>query len=277
MKAMQGGSTMERPTLIRTQAVLVLLTSLLAWTVMLLQHSALAQMLPPILQLGHAQNALSLPWMISWLIMVVAMMLPPALPFLNAIQKLVYGLPKQYNLQTLATVLFISAWMIVGAGLALTGQMVEGLLLQWRWGIDHATLLTAASAILAGAYQLSPVKRTCLLACRSPVGVILGRWNPHQRTVSITRITLRYAMVCIGCCWPLMALTLAVGSITLPVMVMVSVLMALERLLPATRPLVPLQAGFAFVLGFLLLTQSIGIHATPPLDGSPHPQGHHHS
>lgn len=261
----------------RPQTWLVLLTSLLAWTVMLLQHSALGQVLPPMLQVSHTQDALSLPWMVSWLIMVMAMMLPPALPFLNAIQTLVHELPQQHKLQGWTTVLFVSAWMLVGAGLACTSEVIEGLVLRWSWGMDHTSLLIAAAAILAGAYQLSPIKRSCLLACRSPVGVILSRWNPHQQALSITAITLRYAVVCIGCCWPLMALTLAVGSITLPVMVMVSVLMALERLLPATRPLVPLQAGFAFVLGFVLLTQTIGIHDTPPMDASPHPPGHHHS
>ena len=261
---------------IRPQAWPVLLVSLLAWAVMLLQHSALAGMLPPLLQVHHGQEPLSVAWMISWLVMVLAMMLPPALPFLNAIRKLVSGLPQAHHLQALASVLFISAWMLVGVGLATGSHMIEGLLLLWSWGKGHASLLAAAAAILAGAYQLSPVKRSCLLACRSPVGVILSLWKPHQRAVSITRITLRYALVCIGCCWPLMALTLVVGSITLPVMVMVSVLMALERLLPATRPLVPMQAGLAFALGFLLLTQPIAIHESPPTDPSPHPPSHHH-
>lgn len=260
--------------MIRHPTGAVLLISLLAWLVMLLQHSPYAASLPPLLQLSHGPAAPGAAWVLGWLVMVLAMMLPPALPFLHKVSALVAARPWPQALLALAATLFMAAWTLAGLALAAASQLIAPLLRHWAWGAAHPALLTAAAATLAGAYQLSPLKRACLIACRSPVGLMLVHWRPRRAAASLAAITLRYAAVCIGCCWPLMALTLLVGAITLPVMVVVSLLMALERLLPQARPLVPIQAGFAFALALLLLLDPAGPAPGPaPVQAPVH---HHH-
>jgi predicted metal-binding membrane protein len=117
---------------------------------------------------------------------------------------------------------------------------------------------------------------------------MLVHWRPDRPVTSLSSIALRYSLVCIGCCWPLMAVTLLVGSLLLPVMVIVSLLMLCERLLPSVRKLIPIQAGFAFALAVFLfadlgpnLGSNPGDTASPlaPDPGSPHhthDHVHHH-
>lgn len=255
--------------------VTVLITSGVAWIVMILQHTDWSSLLPEGLRVSHGGSWWSLSWMLAWFVMVLAMMLPPALPFLKAVQALVDGRRRALLLYLQAASTFVALWMVVGVLLALISLLLSEMLMHWPWAVANPGRLAGLAAILAAAYQFSPLKRTCLTACRSPTALMLVHWHPARPVASLQQIALRYALVCIGCCWPLMALTLLVGSVLLPVMVVVSVLMLAERLLPSSRPLVPLQAAAAFGLGVLLLSdpgqQSLQhLHVHPPV----HPLSH---
>lgn len=210
--------------------------------------------------------------------MIVAMMLPPALPFLHTTTKLGGGLIRGRALVATAAAAFMTTWGLVGVVLIVIGHLLAHLSITIPWLTSHPALISGAAAIFVGAYQLSPLKKACLIACRSPTGLIMAAWNPYRPWRSMLNIGIRYAVVCIGCCWTLMLLTLIVGVFTLPLMVIVSVIMLLERLLPAVRPLVPFQAALACALGFLLLFGSLppglslGAREIPT-----HPTTHHHS
>jgi len=271
-------------------AAAVLVPSSIAWIVMILQHSPWFTVLPLPLQVSHADPWLSAGWLLSWLIMIVAMMLPPALPFFRAVGRLVRGRSGELWLAALAALLFVSAWMVAGLLLSLLSLLIsQGLALN-PWLHARQPLLAGLAVLAAGLYQLSPLKQSCLTACRSPTGLMLVHWRPDQPVSSLASVALRYSLVCIGCCWPLMAVTLLVGSLLLPVMVIVSLLMLCERLLPSVRKLIPIQAGFAFALAVLLFADS-GVNsgrnsgdATSPLAPDPvtphqthdHLHLHHH-
>jgi predicted metal-binding membrane protein len=79
---------------------------------------------------------------------------------------------------------------------------------------------------------------------------------------SAVTAAVRYALICIGCCWATMLLTVIVGAYALPLMVVVSAIMLAERTLPRVRPLIPLQASLAIVLGLLLLVQQIPVEVS---------------
>jgi predicted metal-binding membrane protein len=196
-------------------------------------------------------------WLGGWFIMVVAMMLPPALPFLQAMQRLTDGLPSDRALVASAAAAFIAAWTLAGVILVVTGNLLSSLLGIIPGLAERPMLVSGLAAIFVGAYQLSPLKQTCLTACRSPTAIVLLVWNQGQPWRSAIAIGMRYGFVCIGCCWTLMLLTLVVGAFVLPLMVIVSVIMLLERLLPSVRPLVPLQAALACAIGILLLFGSL--------------------
>jgi predicted metal-binding membrane protein len=231
----------------RTLTVGVVSLSTVAWLVMLMLHGG-----------GHGLSpALTLSWLSGWFIMVMAMMLPPALPFLQALQRLTSGLPKGAVMVASAAVAFLMTWTLAGIFLVTTGHLFARWLTDFPWLVDRPMVLSGVAAILVGAYQLSPLKQACLTACRSPVALMLVAWEDRHPWRSALTIGMRYALVCIGCCWTLMLLTLVVGAFVLPLMMMVSVIMLLERLLPSVRPLVPIQAALACAIGILLLLGSL--------------------
>jgi predicted metal-binding membrane protein len=223
---------------------MVFVISALAWLAMVLLHGG-----------GFSHPSAS--WLSGWLIMVMAMMLPPALPFLQAMQRLTHGLPQGGAMVASAAVVFIATWTLAGFFLVTTGSLFASGLAAIPWLVDRPAVMSGLAAILVGAYQLSPLKQACLTACRSPVALMLVAWNQAHPWRSTLTIGGRYAAVCIGCCWTLMLLTWVVGAFVLPLMVVVSVIMLLERLLPSVRPLMPLQAALACAIGVLLLLGSL--------------------
>ena len=81
---------------------------------------------------------------------------------------------------------------------------------------------------LAGAYQLSPLKRRCLARCRWPLGFLL-RLAGYRGRLRDVRAGAVHGGYCLGCCWALMATLLAVGSMNLGWMLGLAALILLEK------------------------------------------------
>jgi predicted metal-binding membrane protein len=89
----------------------------------------------------------------------------------------------------------------------------------------------AVGALLAAAlYEMTPLKTKCLLKCRSPLGFLLSSWRDGLRC-AFTMGT-RHGAWCLGCCWALMVALFALGVMSLTWMLVVSGLIAAEKLLP---------------------------------------------
>lgn len=196
-------------------------------------------------------------WLAGWAIMVVAMMLPPALPLLRALSRLAGTPASRRALLMTAGLCFLLVWVLAGAVLLAGGSALSQRLRDLPALAQQPALLSGLAALAAGAYQFTPWKNACLRACRSPTGLLLLRWRADRPMASAVQIGIAYGLVCIGCCWALMLLTLTVGALALPVMVIASVLMLLERVLPSVRRLVGLQAAFACLVGLLLLSGAV--------------------
>lgn len=193
-------------------------------------------------------------WYAGWLVMVVAMMLPPALPLLHVVRRLVASHPRPTLLVAVCAVAFIAAWAAVGVVLMLGAALLAGAAEQWAWLQAHPEVPSGLAAVVAGGYQLTPWKNACLTACRSPLGLAMTTWSgTRPGSFEAGLLGLRYGAVCVGCCWALMLLTLTVGTAALPVMVVAGVLMAAERMLAHVRPLIPMIAAAAVTTGLLLL------------------------
>jgi predicted metal-binding membrane protein len=185
----------------------------------------------------------------AWTIMVLAMMLPPALPLLQTVRQLTSRQPDPWRLTTLSAMTFVGAWTVVGATVVI-GDLGVRLLTERNWPDADPRWLTAGALVLAGVYQFSPLKDLCLRGCRSPRSFVLTHWQGRRSTGAET-ITLSgaYALSCIGCCWALMLICFAVGTAALPVMVALSLLMAAERLVSWGRRLVRPSGLVLIVLG----------------------------
>jgi len=94
-----------------------------------------------------------------------------------------------------------------------------------------STLAYAIGVILvaAGAYQLSPLKQVCLRACRSPLGFLLGHWRAGRR--GSLALGWSHALYCLGCCWALMLVLVAAGAMGLPWVLLITAVVAAEKLM----------------------------------------------
>ena len=95
-------------------------------------------------------------------------------------------------------------------------------------GIERAML--PALLILAGGYQLTPLKRACLRMCQSPLGFLMSHWRAGG--AGAFRMGLEHGAYCVGCCWALMLLLFAGGVMNLAVILALTMFVAFEKLAP---------------------------------------------
>jgi len=163
----------------------------------------------------------------AWVVMTAAMMFPSIAPMVLAYAGMQRG-------RRASTPLFVAGYVLLwgAAGLAayaalkLGGQLDGGLFAWHRAGRWTAAGVLAAAAI----YEFTPLKYACLRRCRAPVGFLVTEWR-DGRTGAL-RMGLVHAAWCLGCCWTLMAALFALGAMSVPWMIVVAALIAVEKLLP---------------------------------------------
>jgi predicted metal-binding membrane protein len=167
----------------------------------------------------------------QWQLMVVATMLPLAIPAVVARARRT----RRWLATTGAVAAATCAVWTGFAVAALAGDaMVHRLVAAWPWLGSRQWLVTAALLVLAGAVHLAPSERRALAAARSP-----------------SSAPLRYAISCLGSCWALMLVMFAVGAERLLWMAVLAAVMTVERVTrygPRLAPLVGLALISAAVL-----------------------------
>jgi predicted metal-binding membrane protein len=99
--------------------------------------------------------------------------------------------------------------------------------------------------ILAAAYELTPIKRGFLAACRRPPAEVPSR----SRFGAIVE-GMSAGICCLGCSWALMAALFALGVMSLTWMALVAVLVAFEKLAPWPRAGIALTATVLIAIAF---------------------------
>ena len=166
-----------------------------------------------------------------WLAMTAIMMGPVVYPWLRAL----------WRIEAASVIPFAGGYMLAWAGFSAAAAGVHvglaALSLPVPFAMD-APVLSAAALGLAGAFQLTALKEACLSHCRSPAGFLLTRWRPGAGAGA--RLGVEHGLYCVGCCWALMALALALGMINLVWMGLLMAVMVAETVLPfgarLTRP-----------------------------------------
>ena len=118
--------------------------------------------------------------------------------------------------------------------------------IQWGPPALGTTLLAA------GLYQLTPLKRVSLSHCRSPFGFVAQHWREGR--LGAFRMGLRHGGFCFGCCWALFAVLVAAGVMSLAWMLLLTLVVFVEKVLPQGE-LSATAVGVAFAaLGLLVAT-----------------------
>jgi predicted metal-binding membrane protein len=167
-----------------------------------------------------------------WVVMMTAMMLPSASPLV-----LLYGAAARKAAQPGAaprTYALAAGYLVAWAAFSLAATALQrglaSLLLLSPMMEAAGSRVTATLLILAGVYQLTPLKHACLRACQSPLGFLMRRWRDGSS--GAFRLGLDHGAYCVGCCWALMMLLFAGGVMNMIVIAGLTVLVALEKLAP---------------------------------------------
>src|SRR5579863_203618 len=112
-----------------------------------------------------------------WAVMMVAMMVPSATPMVMAFARVAGA---HSTRPTLRICLFASGYIAVWTLFSAAATAIQFALLHWSL-ISNALVTTplAGGAILAvaGIYQLTPLKQSCLGRCQSPIGFLMTHWR----------------------------------------------------------------------------------------------------
>ena len=170
-----------------------------------------------------------------WTVMMIGMMLPSAGPLV-----LLYGAaarrssPQTSARQTyLLAAGYVAAWTMFSLGATALQRALASLLLLSPMMEAANPRIGAALLIVAGVYQWTPLKDTCLHACQSPIGFLMGRWR--NGAMGALRMGFEHGLYCVGCCWALMLLLFAGGVMNVVVIVGLTALVAFEKLAPFGR------------------------------------------
>jgi len=159
-------------------------------------------------------------FMAMWLTMTVAMMLPTTGPMVMAHHFVVTRRGEGPSATIVFVLGYLALWAVAGLP-ALAGLLGMG-------ELARSPAVAGTILVLAGAYQLTPLKNVCLKNCRSPLGFILthdfgnGAWGAFRAGAS-------HALYCLGCCWALMAILVVVGLMNLAWMAALTLLILAEK------------------------------------------------
>ena len=193
----------------------VLMLATLSW-IFVLDGMAMDSMHPPLWAL-----------VVMWSIMMVAMMLPSATPAI-----LLYATVRKSRQPDNAAAqpwVFLAGYLLVWLVFSVVAALVQSRLPSAAMGLESPTA-QASLLIAAGLYQLSPLKSACISQCRSPTQFISRNWRAG--TAGAVRLGILHGAYCVGCCWVLMTLLFVGGVMNVAWIIVITILVTAEKLLP---------------------------------------------
>jgi predicted metal-binding membrane protein len=165
-------------------------------------------------------------FLVTWVVMMIAMMFPSVAPMVLTHASVV----RSRGGGSVPSVAFVFGYLLVwtAAGLVplgiiqLLGSSVAAPVSVWLPRAGGAVI------VLAGAYQLTPMKNICLKACRSPLSFVLTH-DFGGGSHAAVRAGVSHGLFCLGCCWALMAVLAVLGLMNLAWMAVFAALFFLEK------------------------------------------------
>src|SRR4051794_8309779 len=163
-------------------AAAILTTALVAWIVTVQRMRGM--------DAGPGTDLGGLGWFVGiWVTMTAAMMLPSAAPAV-----IVFARFRRGARVTGFVVGYLAAWTAYGLAAYGAYRLLRTAAPSFTNWHEHGAWVAGGALVVAGAYQLTPLKRACLHRCRAPAGLIA-----HRRRSGF-RIGTEHGLACIGCC-----------------------------------------------------------------------------
>ena len=223
---------------------------LLAWASMAKEASSMNSIghLPacciPQLKPWHMEDFLVVSLM--WAVMMVAMMTPSAIPMLLTFA---FVNRKRSKEAFVPTWIFFCGYLLVWTIFSFLVALVQWYLHQKALisptMISSSGLLSGILVMVAGVFQFTPLKNTCLAHCQSPLSFLMGHWHEGKRGALL--MGLKHGLYCSGCCWVLMLLLFVFGVMNIAWIALLTLVVLLEKIIPK-------KFRFSFMLGCVFVT-----------------------
>jgi predicted metal-binding membrane protein len=179
---------------------------------------------------GQSALATAALFLFMWQAMMIAMMSPSTWPMLSLYRRVAeyHGLPRPWRNTGVVAAGYFAVWLAFGASAFLLGFAVSAWAMRSDAISKFVPLSAGAALVLAGLYQLSPLKQTCLKHCREPVFFLSHIWKPGA--VGALRIGIAHGAFCAACCWALMLMQIVLGVMNLGVMIVIATIIGTEKL-----------------------------------------------
>jgi predicted metal-binding membrane protein len=197
---------------------------------------------------------------LMWSAMALAMMLPTASPMVLTYADIAATAVARGE-RVVAPPVLVAGYVTVWLAFAAAATLLQAALA--RLGLIDPTLAAAnglvsgAIFIGAGAYQFSSLKHACVTLCQRPFPYLLAHWSVEPRAVF--RIGLAQGLYCLGCCWAMMLVMLAVGTMNVLWMAALGIAMGVEKISTTTRFSRAVGAAL-LAIGALFVAVSVAAH-----------------
>jgi len=190
---------------------------------------------------------------LMWVAMVLAMMLPSAGPMILTYAEIAETAARKGE-RIVSPFVIAAGYTVVWLGFAAAATLAQFFFTRAALlddGMASASgLFSGAVFIAAGLYQFSALKYACLTQCRQPFPFFFARWETSAR--GVFRLGLQQGLYCLGCCWAMMAVMLAVGVMNVVWMAALGIVMTLEKITSGNRltyglGVILIAAGVAFM------------------------------
>jgi predicted metal-binding membrane protein len=226
------------PTLI---ALVFLIVAALAWAVTIAHMRSMDDMR---MGLGALDAFVA-----SWLVMMVAMMLPSAMPLLFVFAQNAEGRRRWQLATALVGVTYLGAWLAFGV---VCYAVYTAVGMPW----SNQALVGGAALIVAGLYAMTPLKRRAEAHCRELSA--LHAALPFNLMHSAVLVGARYSLSCLGCTGALMLAMVLIGTSNLTWMIVLTAVTLIYKLGPLKTPRLMLVLSASLIcLGVLYASQMI--------------------
>jgi predicted metal-binding membrane protein len=168
-----------------------------------------------------------------WVVMMAGMMLPTAAPALLLYAGVIRKSPDGERTAAHAYA-FAGGYLLVWTAFSLIATVLQRLLAKWLllspMMESQNRFFGAGLLVVAGLYQLTPYKTSCLNACRSPAEFLTRHWR--SGVGGGLWLGTANGLYCLGCCWALMMLLFVGGVMNLWWISALTVFVLLEKVAP---------------------------------------------
>jgi predicted metal-binding membrane protein len=190
-----------------------------------------------------------------WTVMMIVMMLPSAMPMIMVYHRVTtfHKFPRVGLNVWLMVAGYFAVWAALGVLVCGAGMLLAQAEMRSDALSRAVPPIAGIALILAGIYQWTPWKDSCLKHCRDPFSLVAC--HIQGGSSAAIRLGLHHGLFCALCCWSLMLIQIVLGMMNLIVMALIALVIALEKLLPRgiavarVAGVVSVLAGIALIAG----------------------------